>query len=102
MKNADILTIYYICYVDLVVREIKEDTRAETFLGKASKNYKPCHRVVCDVRPSDVYVLKIKQVYYIVVPSYCKEGLYEKLATQAELVTPLVINGVLQKLPDSL
>lgn len=89
-------------YVDLIVKEVKIDVSANRYLTNPVI-YKPCYRIVCDIKPTDIYLVKREsqgiETIYIVAPSHCHEGQYERITKGALAVIPLVINGVLQKLP---
>lgn len=78
-------------YYDLLVRETYEETKT----GNAQK---PCCRLVCDIKPCDVYIVKKGNQVFLTAPSYCDEGVYEAFVASAE-IAPLVIDGVLQGLP---
>lgn len=80
-------------YYDLLVRETYEDTKTKEYAQK------PCWRVVCDIKPCDVYIIKKGNQVFLTAPSYCDDGVYEAFVASAE-IAPLVIDGELQALPN--
>lgn len=84
-------------YYDVLVRETYEDTKTKKY-ASTTHLQKPCWRVVCDIKPCDVYIIKKGNQVFLTAPSYCDEGVYEAFVASAE-IAPLVIDGELQGLP---
>lgn len=84
-------------YYDLIVRETYEDIKTKKY-ASTTHLQKPCWKVLCDIKPCDVYIVKKGKQIFLTTPSYCDEGIYEAFVASADIF-PLVIDGELQSLP---